>query len=112
MCAPTSRFPVAVTRAERSVCIVSLPCLPLEGDLEIFGAVSAELYTLSSREFTDFFARLCDVDGSGKSINVCDGYCGCGQVIPPSRRMACVACVLTCGRPPTVFVVDTVFDYR
>jgi putative CocE/NonD family hydrolase len=46
---------------------------PLERDLEIIGPVSAELYVRSSLEHTDFFARLCVVEASGKSINLCDG---------------------------------------
>lgn len=46
---------------------------PLDGDLEVIGRVTAELFVRSSREHTDFFARLCDVDLSGRSINVCDG---------------------------------------
>ena len=44
----------------------------LDGDLEVIGAVRAELFVQSSLEHTDFFARLCDVNPSGKSINVCD----------------------------------------
>jgi putative CocE/NonD family hydrolase len=46
---------------------------PLEHDLEIIGPVSAELYIHSSLEHTDFFARLCVVETSGKSVNLCDG---------------------------------------
>ena len=46
---------------------------PLEQDLEVIGPVQAELYVRSSLEHTDFFARLCDVDLSGRSINICDG---------------------------------------
>ena len=46
---------------------------PLEGDVEVIGAVRAELYVQSSLAHTDFFARLCAVDPSGKSINLCDG---------------------------------------
>lgn len=46
---------------------------PLDRDVEIVGPVKAELYAESSLAHTDFFARLCDVDSSGKSINVCDG---------------------------------------
>jgi putative CocE/NonD family hydrolase len=45
----------------------------LDGDMEAIGPVSAELYIRSSLEHTDVFARLCDVDPSGKSTNVCDG---------------------------------------
>lgn len=46
---------------------------PLEQDLEVIGPVQVELYARSSLEHTDFFARLCDVDLSGHSVNVCDG---------------------------------------
>jgi hypothetical protein len=46
---------------------------PLEKDTEVIGPVQAALYVKSSLQYTDFFARLCDVDASGKSINICDG---------------------------------------
>ncbi len=46
---------------------------PLQQDLEVIGPVQAELYVKSSLEHTDFFARLCDVDPSGRSMNICDG---------------------------------------
>ncbi|MGH2484678.1 MAG: CocE/NonD family hydrolase [Ktedonobacterales bacterium] len=45
----------------------------LERDVEMIGPVSADLYIRSSLENTDFFARLCVVEPSGKSINLCDG---------------------------------------
>lgn len=45
----------------------------LDRDTEVIGPVSAELFVRSSLEHTDFFARLCDVEPSGKSLNVCDG---------------------------------------
>lgn len=45
----------------------------LERELEIVGPVSAELYVTSSLEHTDFFARLCDVDPRGRSVNISDG---------------------------------------
>jgi uncharacterized protein len=45
---------------------------PLGRDLEVIGPVTAELHVRSSLEHTDFFARLCDVEPSGKSLNVCD----------------------------------------
>ena len=44
----------------------------LEHEFEVVGPVSAELFVRSSLEHTDFFVRLCDVDPSGKSTNVCD----------------------------------------
>src|SRR5260370_21737751 len=45
----------------------------LEQDMEVIGPVTAELYVHSSLEHTDFFARLCVVEASGKSVNLCDG---------------------------------------
>ena len=45
----------------------------LEEDREVIGPVLADLYVRSSLEYTDFFARLCVVEPSGKSINLCDG---------------------------------------
>ncbi len=42
-------------------------------DLQIVGPVSATVYALSSRPYTDVFVRLCDVAPDGESRNVCDG---------------------------------------
>jgi putative CocE/NonD family hydrolase len=53
--------------------VLTYTSAPLEHDLEVIGAVTAELYVKSSVEHTDFFARLCDVDTNGKSTNICDG---------------------------------------
>jgi putative CocE/NonD family hydrolase len=47
-------------------------------DVEIMGPVSAELHVRSSLRYTDFFVRLCDVEPSGKSINICDGLARLG----------------------------------
>jgi putative CocE/NonD family hydrolase len=46
---------------------------PLAEALDVVGPVAAELFVRSSLEHTDFFARLCDVDSRGRSINVSDG---------------------------------------
>jgi len=45
----------------------------LKSNLELIGPVSAELFIKSSLKDTDFFVKICDVDSSGKSLNVCDG---------------------------------------
>jgi putative CocE/NonD family hydrolase len=45
----------------------------LESDLEIIGSVRLIAYIHSTRPYTDFFARLCDVYPDGRSINICDG---------------------------------------
>jgi putative CocE/NonD family hydrolase len=46
---------------------------PLEEDLEVTGRVTVSLGVQSSAPSTDWVARLCDVDESGRSINLCDG---------------------------------------
>jgi uncharacterized protein len=45
----------------------------LPADLEIIGYVRSVLFVDSDREYTDFYACLCDVLPDGQSINVCDG---------------------------------------
>jgi hypothetical protein len=57
---------------ERSdVLVFSTP--PLPADVEVIGPVQARLYVHSSQPNADFFVRLCDVDHTGRSLNVCDG---------------------------------------
>jgi putative CocE/NonD family hydrolase len=53
--------------------VLTYSSAPLKQDLEVIGPVEAELYVRSSLEYTDFFARLCVVEKSGKSVNLCDG---------------------------------------
>jgi len=43
---------------------------PLERDLEVIGPVEAELWVRSSLGHADFLARLCDVEPTGRSVNV------------------------------------------
>jgi len=45
----------------------------LDRDLVLIGAMEVELHVSSSRPSADFFARLCDVEPSGRSLNVTDG---------------------------------------
>ena len=52
--------------------VLTYTSAPLTGDLTVMGEVTAELCVASNREHTDFFARLCDVDSAGESINICD----------------------------------------
>jgi len=52
--------------------VLTYTTAPLEHDLDVIGPIQAELFVRSSREHTDFFARLCDVDPQGPSLNVCD----------------------------------------
>ncbi len=75
---------------------------PLPGDVEIIGYVHAELYVHSSLPFTDFFVRLCDVDSSGRSRNVCDGNFriepGRGELQPDGALRITVAMSATAYR--------------
>jgi putative CocE/NonD family hydrolase len=57
--------------ARADVLVYTSPVLAHE--VEVIGPVSAELYVKSSLENTDFFVRLCAVETSGKSVNLCDG---------------------------------------
>jgi uncharacterized protein len=52
--------------------VLTYTSAPLPADLEVIGEAAADLYVRSSREHTDFFARLCDVDPAGLSLNICD----------------------------------------
>jgi putative CocE/NonD family hydrolase len=52
--------------------VLTYTSAPLAGDLELAGEVVADLFVSSSREHTDFFARLCDVAPAGTSVNICD----------------------------------------
>lgn len=45
----------------------------LDTPVEAIGPVSATVYVRSSRPYFDVFVRLCDVEPSGRSVNVCDG---------------------------------------
>jgi putative CocE/NonD family hydrolase len=53
--------------------VLSYTSEPAAVPLVITGPVAAELFVGSSRAHTDFFARLCDVDPDGKSVNITDG---------------------------------------
>ena len=69
--------------ARRDVLTYTTP--PLDHNVEVIGPVSAELFVRSSLPHTDFFVRLCDVDPSGRSVNLCDGIL---RVVPgrPAER--------------------------
>jgi uncharacterized protein len=46
---------------------------PLSAPLEVIGPVSIQLAARGAVAHFDVFARLCDVDGRGRSWNICDG---------------------------------------
>jgi putative CocE/NonD family hydrolase len=66
--------------------VLTYTSAPLEQDVEVIGPVFAELYTTSSTEHHDVFVRLCDLQPTGRSINVCDGILRCGpDTAQPAR---------------------------
>ncbi len=58
--------------------VLTYTTAPLKQDLELIGAVWAQLHLTSNTEHFDVFVRLCDVQPSGRSTNVCDGILRCG----------------------------------
>ncbi len=53
--------------------VLTYSTAPLVRDVEVMGPVTANLHVRSTREHSDFFVRLCDVEPSGRSWNICDG---------------------------------------
>ena len=68
-----SSGPVDNRAVEQRPDVLTYTSEPLSSPLVITGPVTAELFAASSRPHTDFFARLCDVDLDGKSVNITDG---------------------------------------
>lgn len=60
-------------RRESRSDVLTYTSSPLDADLTIAGPVSAEIWLRCSITCHDVFVRLCDVNGSGRSYNVCDG---------------------------------------
>ncbi|MBI0293808.1 CocE/NonD family hydrolase [Streptomyces sp. PRKS01-29] len=46
---------------------------PLDQPMDVLGPVAARLRISTDTGYGDVFARLCDVDERGRSVNVCDG---------------------------------------
>jgi putative CocE/NonD family hydrolase len=53
--------------------VLTYTTAPLATDTEVVGEVSADVWFQSSLPSADVFVRLCDVDASGRSWNICDG---------------------------------------
>ncbi|MFK8845350.1 CocE/NonD family hydrolase [Streptomyces sp. Ac-502] len=61
----------AVLEARDDVLTFTTP--PLTEPLDVLGTVTVELRVATDTGYADVFARLCDVDERGRSVNVCDG---------------------------------------
>jgi hypothetical protein len=71
-------IPWGAGRAENSALearpdVLTYTTAELDADTEVIGDAHAEIWFSSSLRHADVFVRLCDVDASGKSWNVCDG---------------------------------------
>lgn len=53
-------------------------------DTEVVGVPAVDLWVASTREHTDFFARVCEVDPTGRSVNICDGLLRLSPGQPPT----------------------------
>ncbi len=60
-------------KLEQRADVLTFTSAPLVGDVEVIGEVAAEIWFASNRASADVFVRVCDVDGKGRSTNVCDG---------------------------------------
>jgi putative CocE/NonD family hydrolase len=61
------------TKLEARPDVLTYTTTVLDQDVEVIGEVSAEIWFRSSLPYADVFVRLCDVDATGRSVNVCDG---------------------------------------
>lgn len=66
---------------------------PLRHAVEAIGPVQADVHVRTSSPFADVFVRICDVDPSGRSTNVCDALIRLDDSAPPqaadgSRRVS------------------------
>jgi hypothetical protein len=52
--------------------VITFTSAPLDGPVEAIGPARVELFARASEPYFDLFARVCDVDESGASLNVCD----------------------------------------
>jgi putative CocE/NonD family hydrolase len=58
---------------ERRADVLTYTSEPLAAPVGITGPVTADLHVSSGLPDADFFARLCDVDPGGRSVNITDG---------------------------------------
>ncbi|MFH8345242.1 CocE/NonD family hydrolase [Streptomyces sp. NPDC018045] len=61
---------------------------PLTGPVDVLGTVTVELRAATDTGYADVFARLCDVDERGRSVNVCDGIRRLDPGVPGTAEVA------------------------
>jgi putative CocE/NonD family hydrolase len=70
----TGAGPVNNAALERRSDVLVYTSEPLFSPLTVIGNVGVTLYARASLPNADFFVRLCDVDETGISTNICDGF--------------------------------------
>jgi putative CocE/NonD family hydrolase len=66
-------FSVNNAKLEARTDVLTYTSEPFSEQRDIIGPVAAELYVSSTAASADFFVRLCDVNATGVSKNICDG---------------------------------------
>ena len=84
---PANAGPKDNRELERRPDVLTYTSEPLPSAMEITGPVTAELFVSSSRPHTDFFARLCDVDQKGRSVNITDGLIRLTSASPQPQQI-------------------------
>lgn len=85
-----------MAKLERRADVLVFTTPPLTGAVEVMGPVRGEFDVTTSAASGDLFARLCDVDPSGKSINVCDGL---ARIEPDGRTVVAMGSTAHRFRP-------------
>ncbi|GAB3935820.1 CocE/NonD family hydrolase [Kribbella albertanoniae] len=67
--------------------VLTFTTAPLTESVEVHGQPVVEMYLASDNDNADLFARLCDVDPAGRSINVTDRIVRCAQPDGEVRRV-------------------------
>lgn len=67
---------------ERRADVLVFTSDPLDAPTEITGPVTVELWAATSAPDTDFTAKLCEVHGDGRVINLCDGIVRARAFLP------------------------------
>lgn len=107
--------PVDNRPLERRADVLVFSSIPLREDVQFAGPVHLELYVKSSRPTTDFFGRLCVVDQTGRSTNICDGNFrlepGRGEAQPDGSvritvALSATACCVRAGQRIRVLVAS------
>ena len=82
-----AREPVIDNRAlEARADVLTYTTAPLGQTLEAIGPVRVELHVRASSPYFDLFARVCDVDPEGRSLNVCDALRRVKPADPEAER--------------------------